>query len=89
MAFLPCDICGGSTNSRGSWDTPLKIICTTCNDKRKSTNNKNELKSFTDQGYRDVDESYTENKMTNPHHFHHYDSGRVTYKKEFIHLYKN
>jgi len=46
------------------------------------------MKTYTEEGYRDVDEAYLENKDTNPHHFHHYDSGLVTYKKEYIHLYK-
>lgn len=37
--------------------------------------------------YQDVDEAYLENEE-NRHHFHHYDSGLVTYKKEYKHLYK-
>ena len=47
------------------------------------------MKSFVEMGYRDVEEAYLEVKTESPHHFHHYDSGMVTYKKEFIHLYKN
>lgn len=35
MAHLMCDECGGSTNTFGSWDTPTKILCKKCNDKRK------------------------------------------------------
>lgn len=30
MAHLPCDNCGGATNTFGSWDTPIKIICEKC-----------------------------------------------------------
>lgn len=33
MAKLPCDICGGPTNTYGSWDTPIKIVCAECADK--------------------------------------------------------
>lgn len=33
MAYLPCDICGGPTNTQGSWDTPFKVICTKCANK--------------------------------------------------------
>lgn len=46
------------------------------------------MKTFYEQGYRDVDEAYLENKDINQHHFHYYDSGMITYKKEYIHLYK-
>lgn len=46
------------------------------------------MKSYTELGYRDVDEAYLENYMVNPHHFHYYDSGMKAYKKEYIHLYK-
>jgi hypothetical protein len=46
------------------------------------------MKSFSELGYIDVDEAYLKFKETNPHHFHYYDSGMITYKKEFIHLYK-
>jgi len=46
------------------------------------------LKSYIDLGYQDVDEAYAENKDTNPHHFHYYSSGMITYKKKYIHLYK-
>ena len=46
------------------------------------------LKSYTDLGYKDVDEAYLENKDISPHHFHYYSSGMITYKKEYIHLYK-
>lgn len=30
MAHLRCDKCGGPTNSFGSWDTPIKILCGKC-----------------------------------------------------------
>jgi hypothetical protein len=46
------------------------------------------MKSYVELGYRDVDEAYAENKYTNPHHFHYYWGGRITYKKKYIHLYK-
>ena len=46
------------------------------------------MKSFYEQGYQDIDEAYAENRETNPHHFHYYDSGMITYKREYIHLYK-
>jgi hypothetical protein len=45
------------------------------------------MKSFYELGYQDVDEAYAANKFTNPHHFHVYDSGMITYKKQYIHLY--
>ena len=35
MANLRCDECGGSTNSFGSWSTPVKILCETCSEKNK------------------------------------------------------
>ena len=36
MALLKCDECGSSdTNAFGSWDTPIKILCTKCSDKKK------------------------------------------------------
>lgn len=35
MAFLPCDICGKITDMRGSWDTPIKIICSECAENRR------------------------------------------------------
>lgn len=34
MAILRCDICGGSTNTHGSWDTPFKIVCEKCAKRR-------------------------------------------------------
>jgi hypothetical protein len=46
------------------------------------------MKTYSELGFRDIDEAYEENKYTNPHHFHYYDSGRITYKKYYIHLYK-
>lgn len=46
------------------------------------------MKSYYELGYKDVDEAWAEQKYTNPHHFHQYDSGMITYKKEYIHLYK-
>jgi len=36
-----------------------------------------------------VEGAYYENMYTNPHHFHYHDSGTVTYKREYIHLYKD
>jgi len=35
MAHLRCDKCGGSTNTFGSWDTPIKVVCKKCYDKEK------------------------------------------------------
>lgn len=46
------------------------------------------MKTFIEQGYMDVDEARELAGEWNQHHFHYYDSGRITYKKEFIHLYK-
>lgn len=43
---------------------------------------------FIELGYIDVDEAYLEAQDINPHHFHYYDSGMITYKKQYIHLYK-
>jgi len=34
MAWLRCDYCGKPTGTRGSWDTPIKIICEECYEKR-------------------------------------------------------
>jgi hypothetical protein len=50
----------------------------------------NYLKSYVELGYRDVDEAYYENRANrhNLHHFHYYDSGAVSYKKQYRHLYK-
>jgi hypothetical protein len=50
----------------------------------------NYLKSYVELGYRDVDEAYYENRANrhNLHHFHYYDSGMVSYKKQYQHLYK-
>ncbi len=45
------------------------------------------MKTYYEPGYQYVDEAYSENMYTNPHHFHYYDSGMVTYKKKYIHLY--
>lgn len=39
------------------------------------------MKTFYEQGYRDIDEAYLENKEKFPYHFHCYDSGMITYKK--------
>jgi hypothetical protein len=36
----------------------------------------------------DVDEAYLEIKNVNSYHFHHYDSGMKTFKKEYLHLYQ-
>lgn len=33
MASLRCDECGSITNSQGSWDTPIKILCEKCSKK--------------------------------------------------------
>jgi len=46
------------------------------------------MKTFFELGYKDVEEAYLENKEDKSHHFHHYDSGMITYKKEFIENYK-
>lgn len=35
----------------------------------------------------DVDLAYSLNKDTTPHHFHYYDSGMITFKKKYAHLY--
>jgi hypothetical protein len=35
MAWLRCDWCGGSTDTQGSWDTQIKIICDKCQKKRR------------------------------------------------------
>jgi len=35
FAWLRCDMCGASTNTQGSWDTPIKIICEECSKKLK------------------------------------------------------
>lgn len=35
MAHLRCDECGSSdTNAFGSWNTPIKILCKKCSDKK-------------------------------------------------------
>ncbi|MFW5847296.1 MAG: hypothetical protein ACOCVF_00055 [bacterium] len=35
MALLRCDECGSNdTNCFGSWDTPIKIICKNCAEKK-------------------------------------------------------
>jgi hypothetical protein len=36
MVYLPCDTCGKITSHQGSWDTPIKIICEICFDKREN-----------------------------------------------------
>lgn len=46
------------------------------------------MKTYIELGYRDIDEVIEENRTTNPHHFHYYQGGMGTYKKEFIHLYR-
>jgi len=46
------------------------------------------MKSYLDQGYIDVDESYSKYRYIYPHHFHIYNGGRITYNKNYIHLYK-
>ena len=38
MDHLRCDECGGSTDSFGSWDTPIKILCSKCSDKKTNSN---------------------------------------------------
>lgn len=30
MALLPCDKCGGTTNTFGSWDTQIIVLCENC-----------------------------------------------------------
>lgn len=35
MAFLKCDSCGKNTNTYGSWDALIKILCTKCAEKQK------------------------------------------------------
>lgn len=36
MAHLRCDECKSSdTNAFGSWDTPIKILCKNCSDKKR------------------------------------------------------
>ena len=40
MAHLPCDNCGGSTNSFGSWDTLIKVICKSCSEKMEEEKKK-------------------------------------------------
>jgi len=38
MAHLRCDKCGSSdTNTFGSWDTQITILCRKCSKKKKST----------------------------------------------------
>ena len=32
-AWLLCDKCGKSTNTQGSWDTPVTILCEECSKK--------------------------------------------------------
>ena len=46
------------------------------------------MKTYIELGYRDIDEVYEENRITNPHHFHYYQGGMIAYKKEFIELYR-
>jgi hypothetical protein len=46
------------------------------------------MKTFYELGYMDIDEVRQLAGEMNAHHFHYYDSGMVTYKKEFIDLYK-
>ena len=46
------------------------------------------MKTFYELGYMDIDEARQLAGEMNAHHFHYYAGGMVTYKKEFIHLYK-
>lgn len=46
------------------------------------------MKSFYEMGYMDIDEALEKAGEMNKYHFHHYDSGMVTYKKQYMHLYK-
>lgn len=46
------------------------------------------MKTYIELGYRDIDEAYAENRITNPHHFHYYEGGMIAYKKEYIELYR-
>lgn len=34
FAWLRCDKCGASTNTQGSWDTPITILCEECSKKK-------------------------------------------------------
>jgi hypothetical protein len=37
MANLRCDECGSSdTNTFGSWDTPIKVLCKNCSKKKNN-----------------------------------------------------
>ena len=46
------------------------------------------MKTYFERGYRDVQEAYLENRDVNPHHFHYYSGGLITYKKKYIELYR-
>lgn len=52
------------------------------------TSLKETMKTYYELGYMDIDEAREKAGEMNRHHFHYYDSGMVTYKKEYIHLYK-
>lgn len=45
------------------------------------------MKSFYELGYMDIDEARILAGEANKHHFHYYQGGMVTYKKQYIHLY--
>lgn len=41
MALLRCDKCGSNdTNTFGSWDTPIKILCGKCTKKKYEAKSK-------------------------------------------------
>lgn len=42
MARLRCDKCGGPTNTFGSWDCPMTIICGKCQDKMETEKKRKE-----------------------------------------------
>jgi hypothetical protein len=49
MAYLQCDKCGKSTNTQGSWDTPITILCEECSKNREDKSiNEIELENDTD-----------------------------------------
>ena len=35
MAYLPCDKCGVITDTQGSWDTPIRIVCSQCGEEER------------------------------------------------------
>jgi hypothetical protein len=62
----------------------------TINDERmKKRNVCDKCNDFTNKTLMDVDYAYSlyRDDIERQFHFHHYDSGMVTYKKQYIHLY--